>query len=123
MLSKLLICNVCRELLYFCLERGGDPNLPTTEAAKTIYHLAVVAPVVDQDLLQRMLEFGANVNHADVHNTTPLMDIINLGVEKRSLEELERLEKNGRLPLLDIQNCSLQSTLFRAAFKVDKAEI
>lgn len=25
-----------------------------------------------------MLDIGANVNHADVHNTTPLMDIISL---------------------------------------------
>ena len=43
----------CRELLMYCLERGGDPNLPTTDAAKTIYHVAVVAPTNDEGLLQR----------------------------------------------------------------------
>ena len=37
-----------------------------------------------------MLELGANVNHADVHNTTPLMDVISLGQEDRTLVELDR---------------------------------
>jgi len=106
-----------RELLYYCLERGGDPNLPTTVGARTIYHCAAVAPVVDNDLLQKLVDEGANVNHADVHNTTPLMDIINLGQEARSIEELDRYQLNHKAPLLDIQNCSLQSLLFRAAFK------
>lgn len=106
-----------RELLMYCLERGGDPNLPTTDAFKTIYHVAVVAPTIDEGLLQRMLELGANVNHADVHNTTPLMDVISLGDEKRAFSELARLERSGRTPVWDSQNCSLQSVLWRAMFQ------
>ena len=43
-----------------------------------------------------MLELGANVNHADVHNTTPLMDLVSLGDEERVLSELARLERSGR---------------------------
>jgi hypothetical protein len=37
----------------YCLERGGDPNLPTTDAAKTIYHKSLVAPTIDEDLIVR----------------------------------------------------------------------
>jgi len=37
----------------YCLERGGDPNLPTTDASKTIYHIALVAPTIDDRVLQR----------------------------------------------------------------------
>jgi len=43
-----------------------------------------------------MLELGANVNHADVHNTTPLMDVVGFGDEERALRELARLERSGR---------------------------
>jgi hypothetical protein len=46
--------------------------------------------------LDRMLELGANVNHADVHNTTPLMDVVSLAGEDRALNELARLERAGR---------------------------
>ena len=52
---------------------------------------------LDSKLLScRMLELGANVNHADVHNTTPLMDLVSLGDEERVLSELARLERSGR---------------------------
>jgi len=43
-----------------------------------------------------MLELGANVNHTDLHNTTPLMDLVSLGDEERALRELARLNSNGR---------------------------
>ena len=108
------ITGQARQLLLYCLEHGGDPNLPTTDAAKTVYHLALVAPRPDQALLARMLELGANVNHADVHNTTPLMDVIALGDEARARQELGALLTSGRALLLDSQNCSLQSALWRA---------
>lgn len=65
-----------------------------------------------------MLDLGANVNHADVHNTTPLMDVIRLGCEARTLAELARFQRNGRAPLVDNQNCSQESALFRAIFMV-----
>lgn len=35
---------------------------------------------------QRLLEIGANVNHADVHNTTPLMDLILVADEDRIIK-------------------------------------
>jgi len=111
------ITSQARQLLLFCLESGGDTNLPTTDAAKTIYHMAVVAPVPDPGLLCRMLELGANVNHADVHNTTPLMDIIMLGDQHRAMASLTSMEAGGRSLLLDSQNCSLQSALWRAFFQ------
>jgi len=111
------ITSQARQLLLYCLENGGDTNLPTTDAAKTIYHMAVVAPVTDPALIQRMLELGANVNHADVHNTTPLMDIIMLGDEQRALADLASLQAAGRSLLLDSQNCSLQSALWRSIFQ------
>ena len=63
------ITSQARHLLVYCLENGGDCNLPTTDAAKTIFHMAMVAPVLDPSLVTRMLELGANVNIADVHNT------------------------------------------------------
>jgi len=106
-----------RQLLVYCLESGGDTNLPTTDAAKTIYHMAVVAPVPDPGLLCRMLELGANVNHADVHNTTPLMDIIMLGDQHRAMAGMVSMQAGGRSLLLDSQNCSLQSALWRAIFQ------
>ena len=43
-----------------------------------------------------MLELGANVNHTDLHNTTPLMDLVSLGDEERALRELTRMERSGR---------------------------
>ena len=43
-----------RQLLLVCLEHGGDPNLPTTDAAKSIYHLAVTAVKPDTLLLDRL---------------------------------------------------------------------
>jgi len=106
-----------RQLLVYCLESGGDTNLPTTDAAKTIYHMAVVAPVPDPGLLSRMLELGANVNHADVHNTTPLMDIIMIGDQHRAMAGMVSMQAGGRSLLLDSQNCSLQSALWRAIFQ------
>ena len=103
-----------RQLLLACLDHGGDPNLPTTDAAKSIYHLALTAPRPDVALIDRMLELGANVNLADVHNTTPLMDVIALGDEPRARRELGRLRASGREILVDNQNCSLQSAVWRA---------
>jgi len=103
-----------RQLLLVCLEHGGDPNLPTTDAAKSIYHLAVTAVRPDTPLLDRMLELGANANLADVHNTTPLMDIIALGDEARAQRDLLALRDSGRNILLDSQNCSMQSAVWRA---------
>ena len=47
-------------------------------------------------LFIRMLEHGANVNIADVHNTTPIMDIIGLGDESRALSSLTMLMKSSR---------------------------
>jgi len=111
------ITSQARQLLVYCLEHGGDTNLPTTDAAKTIYHMAVISPVTDPGLVIRMLELGANVNHADVHNTTPLMDIIMLGDEQRALGDLVSMQTAGRSLLLDSQNCSLQSALWRAIFQ------
>jgi len=106
-----------RQLLVLFIERGGDVNLPTTDAAKSIYHLAATSKNPDKDLLSKMLEMGANPNLADVHNTTPLMDIIELGDESRSCYELGLLSSVGTSLSLDIQNCSLQSALWRAVFQ------
>lgn len=111
------ITSQARQLLFYCLENGGDSNLPTTDAAKSIYHMAVVAPVSDHSLVARMLELGANVNLADVHNTTPLMDVIMIGDERRALAELTSMESAGRSLLLDSQNCSLQCALWRSLFQ------
>lgn len=106
-----------RQLLVHFLENGGDTNLPTTDAAKTIYHMALTATVPDRQLVIRMVELGANVNSADLHNTTPLMDVVLLGSEARCCEELELLQTQGKGLLLDTQNCSLQSVLWRAMFQ------
>lgn len=111
------ITSQARQLIVYCLENGGDTNLPTTDAAKSIFHMAVVSTVTDKTLIQRMLELGANVNHADVHNTTPLMDIIMLGDEQRALADLASLQSAGRSLLLDSQNCSLQSALWCSIFQ------
>ena len=64
--------------------------------------------------IPRMLELGANANLADVHNTTPLMDIIALGDEARAQRDLLALRESGRNILLDSQNCSMQSAVWRA---------
>ena len=107
------ITSQARDLLLFCLDHGGDPNLPTTDAARSIFHMTLVAPVIDPGLATRMLEKGANVNLADVHNTTPIMDIISLGDQSRARHWLGLLQ-----PLmLDIENCSLQSGLWRSVFQ------
>jgi len=110
------ITSQARQLLLYCLESGGDTNLPTTDAAKTIYHLAVVSPTPDPVLVSRLLELGANVNHADVHNTTPLMDLIMLGDEDRARAGLASMAARHSL-VLDSQNCSLQSALWRAVYQ------
>ena len=107
------ITSQARDLLLYCLDNGGDTNLPTTDAARTIFHMTLVAPVIDPGLTIRMLEKGANVNLADVHNTTPIMDIISLGDQARARHWLGLLQ-----PLmLDIENCSLQSGLWRSVFQ------
>ena len=107
------ITSQARDLLLFCLDNGGDPNLPTTDAARSIFHMTLVASVIDPGLATRMLEKGANVNLADVHNTTPIMDIISLGDQARARHWLGLLQ-----PLmLDIENCSLQSGLWRSVFQ------
>jgi len=110
-----------RQLLIHFLENGGDTNLPTTDAAKTIYHMAVTATVPDKQLVIRMVELGANVNSADLHNTTPLMDVVMLGSQERCCEEMELLERQGKTLLLDTQNCSLQSVLWRSMFQGHRA--
>lgn len=106
-----------RQLLIHFLENGGDTNLPTTDAAKTIYHMAVTATVPDKQLVIRMVELGAAVNSADLHNTTPLMDVVMIGSEERCCDELDLLQRQGKTLLLDTQNCSLQSVLWRAMFQ------
>ena len=68
-------------------------------------------------LFIRMLEHGANVNIADVHNTTPIMDIIGLGDEARALSSLTMLMKSSQNLMLDLDNCSLQSALWRSVFQ------
>ena len=35
-----------KQLLVYCLEHGGDCNLPTTDAAKTIFHMAMTGNIV-----------------------------------------------------------------------------
>ena len=109
------ITGQARLLLLYCLDNGGDSNLPTTDAAKTIFHMAMVAPVLDTSLVRRMLELGANVNIADVHNTTPVMDVISLGDQARALASLALLSSQSLM--LDSDNCSLQSALWRSVFQ------
>ena len=53
-----------RFLLFFCLDNGGDPRGTTTDGAKSLFHMAVTAPVLDVGLAEKMLEIGVNVNIA-----------------------------------------------------------
>ena len=54
-----------RRLLLFCLDRGGDPRTTsTTDGAKSIFHMTVSAPVLDVELVERLLQIGVNVNIA-----------------------------------------------------------
>ena len=106
-----------RRLLEICLDCGGDPNLPTTDAAKTIFHMALTAPSLDLGLVERLLQTGVNVNIADVHNTTPIMDVINLGDEARSVSSLSVLESSSQAVILQLENCSRQSAVWRAVFQ------
>ena len=50
----------------------------------------------------------------DVHNNTPILDIINLGDEARSLSALSLLESNNQTVILDLENCSRQSAVWRS---------
>ena len=106
-----------RRLLDICLDCGGDPNLPTTEAAKTIFHMAVTAPCLDLGLVERLLQTGVNVNIADVHNTTPIMDVISLGDEARSVSSLSVLASSNQAVILQLENCSRQSAVWRSVFQ------
>lgn len=114
-LTPSVVVEHTRQLVHLCLECGGDPNLPTTDAARTIFHIALIAKVPDTQLIQKLLDLGANVNHADVHNTTPLMDLILQADQQTIAQEMKRLEDHGQVAQLDNQNCTLQSALFRAA--------
>jgi len=111
------ITSQAKNLLLYCLDNGGDCNLPSTDATKTIFHMTLVAPVLDTDLVHRMLEHGANVNIADVHNTSPIMDIISLGDESRALSSLSMLMTSSQNLMLDMDNCSMQSALWRSIFQ------
>ena len=111
------VTSQARRLLEICLDCGGDPNLPTTEAAKTVFHMAVTAPCLDLGLVERLLQTGVNVNIADVHNTTPIMDVISLGDEARSVSSLAVLEASNQAVILQLENCSRQSAVWRSVFQ------
>ena len=71
------VTSQARRLLLFCLDHGGDPRGTTTDGAKSIFHMAVTAPVLDLGLVERLLHIGVNVNIAgigychciDIHTT------------------------------------------------------
>ena len=53
----------------------------------------------------------------DVHNNTPILDIISLGDEARSISSLELLESSNTALILDLENCSRQSAVWRSVYQ------
>ena len=81
-------------------ERGADVNLQTGDAGRTVFHMVLAADVTDSELIERMVHMGALVNLTDVHDTTPLMDVIRCKAYDRGTDAyrtLERLEKVSML--------------------------
>ncbi len=105
-----------RELLYFFLSHGADIDLQTTEAGRTVFHVVLAAEATDRALVEHMVSMGALVNLTDVHGSTPLMDVIPGGDAVRGVDTYRMLRQMGKRLLLDAQNCSGESALFRSMF-------
>ena len=74
-------------LIGFSDQFRGDPNLQTTISGQTLFHMAVNGPVLDLDLVQKMVELRSFINLTDYHGTTPLMDMVKLKRHPREKEE------------------------------------
>lgn len=111
--SETLISHT-RKLIDTFLENGADVNLQTTNASRTIFHELLVAEVTDPELVDRMITLGAHVNLTDVHGTTPFMDLIRF--TDRAVQVYSDITTQGKRLLLDAQNCSGESALWRAMF-------
>ena len=64
------------ELVKLFIDHGGDVNLHTTNAGRTIFHEVMTCEYTDLELVDKMVTLGALVNLTDVHGTTPFMDLI-----------------------------------------------
>ena len=53
----------------------------------------------------------------DVHNNTPILDIISLGDEARSISSLALLESSNTALILDTENCPRQSAVWRSVYQ------
>ncbi len=70
------LANQTAELVQIFIDHGGDVNLHTTNAGRTIFHEVMCAKHTDKNLVDKMITLGALVNLTDVHGTTPFMDMI-----------------------------------------------
>ncbi|GLH07238.1 Uncharacterized protein GBIM_12748 [Gryllus bimaculatus] len=103
------------ELLDIFLECGGNPNVTTTQSNSTLYHYALLDADPDINFVMKLCEAGGDLNQTNVHGTTPLMDLVTYADCDSALEILSKIwEKRPDISSLDAQNCSNETTLWRA---------
>ena len=104
-----------RYLLDVFFAHGANVNLHTTSSSRSIFHSVLCSEVTDPSLIEMMVHKGALVNLADVHGTTPLMDVIKY--TDRAISTYIELKSLGKHVSLDVQNCSGDCALFRSTFR------
>lgn len=109
------------ELIQVFLGCGGDPNVVTTFGNKTLFHWVVEHQ--DLSLATRLLAtYRVNLDQADLHGNTPLMDAILRTDPQECLGLYTAMRAAGRRLDLNATNCCGETPLFRAAF-VGAAEL
>ncbi|KAK3888448.1 hypothetical protein Pcinc_007476 [Petrolisthes cinctipes] len=103
------------ELIQVFLGCGGDPNVVTTFGNKTLFHWVVEHE--DLSLATRLLAtYRVNLDQADLHGNTPLMDAILLTNPQDCMTLYHAMRAAGRRLDLNATNCCGETPLFRAAF-------
>ncbi|MBF6658423.1 ankyrin repeat domain-containing protein [Flavobacterium columnare] len=77
---------VSNEVIYYLLEQKGNEINKLTHDERTYLHWAAAKGNIE--LVQDLINKGANINHEDSHNTTPLAYALASGNAKKELIEI-----------------------------------
>ncbi|PNF21781.1 hypothetical protein B7P43_G08442 [Cryptotermes secundus] len=103
------------ELLDVFIACGGNPNIVTSKSNSTLYHVVLANSDPDMELVMKLCEAGGDLNHANVHGTTPLMDLIMYADGDLAMDILNSIWRTKQdMSSLEAQNCSNETALWRA---------
>ncbi|XP_021919173.1 uncharacterized protein LOC110829602 isoform X1 [Zootermopsis nevadensis] len=105
------------ELLDVLLACGGNPNIITSMSCSTVYHFVLAHPDPNIELVMKLCEAGGDLNQANLHRTTPLMDLIMSSPADLAMDVLYNIwKKKPDISSLQYKNCANETALWRSMF-------